>query len=274
MTAAIRKIFVDNPAEFDPRKYLGPARDDSRALQQVRERPLVVGRQGLIVRVPQIRKIRMAGRLLFFCRALVAAGSLRPDIPPTTPRTRARVTLGAVCAVEVHGPLGERIPTDPSAPLGLVEAVTSGGDELSAFRRVMKGMEAAPRPPVERQRPRGTTSVAFIRTATGGMQRGRQQRELFAELLRKLVPPSCSQFLHEAPHARAISSPRHHGGARRRIEMPWTTCASGPPKRSSATPIQRARRRRIVPPHAIASRRSRRGAQVGESRMLYPMSWW
>jgi fructose-bisphosphate aldolase class II len=27
MTAAVRKVFVDNPAEFDPRKYLGPARD-------------------------------------------------------------------------------------------------------------------------------------------------------------------------------------------------------------------------------------------------------
>jgi fructose-bisphosphate aldolase class II len=27
MTAAIRKVFVDSPAEFDPRKYLGPARD-------------------------------------------------------------------------------------------------------------------------------------------------------------------------------------------------------------------------------------------------------
>ncbi len=27
MTAAIRKIFKDKPAEFDPRKYLGPARD-------------------------------------------------------------------------------------------------------------------------------------------------------------------------------------------------------------------------------------------------------
>jgi len=26
MTAAIRKVFVENPAEFDPRKYLGPAR--------------------------------------------------------------------------------------------------------------------------------------------------------------------------------------------------------------------------------------------------------
>ena len=27
MTAAIRKVFVENPEEFDPRKYLGPARD-------------------------------------------------------------------------------------------------------------------------------------------------------------------------------------------------------------------------------------------------------
>ena len=28
MTAAIRKVFVEKPAEFDPRKYLGPARAD------------------------------------------------------------------------------------------------------------------------------------------------------------------------------------------------------------------------------------------------------
>ncbi len=27
MTAAIRKVFIEKPAEFDPRKYLGPARD-------------------------------------------------------------------------------------------------------------------------------------------------------------------------------------------------------------------------------------------------------
>jgi fructose-bisphosphate aldolase class II len=32
MTAAIRKVFVDSPAEFDPRKYLGPARDKLREL--------------------------------------------------------------------------------------------------------------------------------------------------------------------------------------------------------------------------------------------------
>jgi len=32
MTAAIRKVFNDNPAEFDPRKYLGPARDSLKEL--------------------------------------------------------------------------------------------------------------------------------------------------------------------------------------------------------------------------------------------------
>ena len=32
MTAAIRKAFTDNPAEFDPRKYLGPAREQLKEL--------------------------------------------------------------------------------------------------------------------------------------------------------------------------------------------------------------------------------------------------
>ena len=32
MTAAIRKVFVEDPAEFDPRKYLGPGRDAIKAL--------------------------------------------------------------------------------------------------------------------------------------------------------------------------------------------------------------------------------------------------
>lgn len=32
MTAAVRKVLVDNPAEFDPRKYLGPARDKLKQL--------------------------------------------------------------------------------------------------------------------------------------------------------------------------------------------------------------------------------------------------
>jgi len=34
MTAEIRKCFVENPAEFDPRKYLGPARDAIQAMVQ------------------------------------------------------------------------------------------------------------------------------------------------------------------------------------------------------------------------------------------------
>jgi fructose-bisphosphate aldolase class II len=32
MTAAIRRVFAESPAEFDPRKYLGPARDQLKAL--------------------------------------------------------------------------------------------------------------------------------------------------------------------------------------------------------------------------------------------------
>lgn len=34
MTAAVRKVFHDNPAEFDPRKYLGPARDGLKKLYE------------------------------------------------------------------------------------------------------------------------------------------------------------------------------------------------------------------------------------------------
>jgi len=32
MTAAVRKVFVEKPGEFDPRKYLGPARDELKKL--------------------------------------------------------------------------------------------------------------------------------------------------------------------------------------------------------------------------------------------------
>jgi fructose-bisphosphate aldolase class II len=32
MTAAIRKVFVEKPGEFDPRNYLGPARDKLKGL--------------------------------------------------------------------------------------------------------------------------------------------------------------------------------------------------------------------------------------------------
>jgi len=32
MTAAVRKVLAENPAEFDPRKYLGPARENMKKL--------------------------------------------------------------------------------------------------------------------------------------------------------------------------------------------------------------------------------------------------
>lgn len=32
MTAAVRKVLAEKPAEFDPRKYLGPARDEMEKL--------------------------------------------------------------------------------------------------------------------------------------------------------------------------------------------------------------------------------------------------
>ena len=34
MTAMIRKVFNDKPGEFDPRKYLGPARDEMQKLYE------------------------------------------------------------------------------------------------------------------------------------------------------------------------------------------------------------------------------------------------
>ena len=32
MTAAVRKVLAEKPGEFDPRKYLGPARDEMKKL--------------------------------------------------------------------------------------------------------------------------------------------------------------------------------------------------------------------------------------------------
>ncbi|MFA6806672.1 MAG: class II fructose-bisphosphate aldolase, partial [Bacteroidales bacterium] len=32
MTAAVREVLANNPAEFDPRKYLGPARESLKNL--------------------------------------------------------------------------------------------------------------------------------------------------------------------------------------------------------------------------------------------------
>jgi fructose-bisphosphate aldolase, class II len=36
MTAAVRKVFAENPSEFDPRKYLGPARDQLKELYKAK----------------------------------------------------------------------------------------------------------------------------------------------------------------------------------------------------------------------------------------------
>ena len=45
MTAAIRKVFNDKPEEFDPRKYLGPARDELKKLY-IRKNQEVLGSAG------------------------------------------------------------------------------------------------------------------------------------------------------------------------------------------------------------------------------------
>lgn len=34
MTAAVRRVFAEKPGEFDPRKYLGPARDNMKKLYE------------------------------------------------------------------------------------------------------------------------------------------------------------------------------------------------------------------------------------------------
>ena len=41
MTAAVRKVFHDKPEEFDPRKYLGPARDALKALYMRKNREVL-----------------------------------------------------------------------------------------------------------------------------------------------------------------------------------------------------------------------------------------
>ena len=47
MTAAIRKVFVEKPSEFDPRKYLGPARDALKQLYMHKNRE-VLGSAGRV----------------------------------------------------------------------------------------------------------------------------------------------------------------------------------------------------------------------------------
>lgn len=45
MTAAVRKVFAEKPAEFDPRKYLGPARDNMKKLY-IHKIKYVLGSEG------------------------------------------------------------------------------------------------------------------------------------------------------------------------------------------------------------------------------------
>ncbi len=49
MTAAVRKVFAEQPAEFDPRKYLGPARDALVAMYKRKNREVLgsAGRYGV-----------------------------------------------------------------------------------------------------------------------------------------------------------------------------------------------------------------------------------
>ena len=47
MTAVIRKVFAEKPDEFDPRKYLGPARDE--LIKMVRDKnETVLGSAGKV----------------------------------------------------------------------------------------------------------------------------------------------------------------------------------------------------------------------------------
>ena len=52
MTAGIRKVFAESPKEFDPRKYLGPARATVKEVltrQLTRGRDWVIGGPGAFV---------------------------------------------------------------------------------------------------------------------------------------------------------------------------------------------------------------------------------
>jgi fructose-bisphosphate aldolase class II len=60
MTGAIRKVFAEKPAEFDPRKYLGPARDAMK--KECMERMVAFGQAGNAGKIKCITLDEMAGR--------------------------------------------------------------------------------------------------------------------------------------------------------------------------------------------------------------------
>jgi fructose-bisphosphate aldolase class II len=70
MTGAIRKVFVENPGEFDPRKYLKPAMDAMRVV--VRQRFEEFGTAGWAGKITPLPMSVMAKRY--------AGGELAPKI--------------------------------------------------------------------------------------------------------------------------------------------------------------------------------------------------
>jgi len=60
MTGAIRKVFAENPAEFDPRGYLGPARE---AMKKVCvDRMIAFGQAGNADKIKIVTLVDMAAR--------------------------------------------------------------------------------------------------------------------------------------------------------------------------------------------------------------------
>jgi fructose-bisphosphate aldolase class II len=70
MTGAIRKVFAENPGEFDPRKYLKPAMEAMRAV--CRQRFEEFGTAGHASKIRAIPLSEMAKRY--------ASGSLSPKV--------------------------------------------------------------------------------------------------------------------------------------------------------------------------------------------------
>ena len=58
MTAGIRKVFAENPKEFDPRKYLGPARDQGQGTGPAQ------GPQRPLLRRPRLRLVDSQSSLI------------------------------------------------------------------------------------------------------------------------------------------------------------------------------------------------------------------
>ena len=57
MTSAVRKVFAEKPAEFDPRKYLGPARDNMQSFMNTRSLKFLV-----------LTTSSLSSTKLYFCR--------------------------------------------------------------------------------------------------------------------------------------------------------------------------------------------------------------